>query len=250
MEASACMSSVFVVNEMLKLHLGTLFLSNYDMPALSDVQKLVDVAFAKYPVGRPFGSYVLRMTDLIDELMLFKDTLLQLGTNNFLGPFTERLKDYDNCPTSIQSSTLKFFENFFDKRQTRLNIQEMRNWCLNVVQFEEANEKRTVEAFKFLSDVKDYVEMKNAELIAKMREDAIEERQKLELKMKKTTDLKKKFEEEWKLRYERAGCDCTVEVKNVMMCKSCLAVVNYHDTKACDCYEYEVSGDCGCNSDL
>lgn len=215
------------------------------MPELSDVEKVIDVAFIKYPAGGPFGSYVLRMRDLIDELTLFKDTMLQLGAHNtFLGPFAARLKDYDNYPTNFNSSSFKFFEHFFNERHD-LNFEEMRTWCLTVVQFEEANEKRTVEAFKFLSDVNEYIEKKNGELIVKMKREAVEEREK-----KKTAHLQKKFEDEWKARYKRVGCDCAIEVKNVVPCESCLAVTNYRDTKSCDCYEYEMSGDCVCNFDV
>ena len=238
------------MNEMLKLYLGTLFLSSYDMPELSLVEKVIDVAFIKYPAGGPFGSYVLRMSHLIDELTLYKDTMLELGANNtFLGPFAARLKDYDNCPTNINSSTFKFFEYFFNER-LELSIREMRTWCLTVVQFEEANEKRTVEAFKFLSDVKEYIEQKNGELIVKMKREAVEEREKTDMKMKKCADFKKKFEDEWKARYRRVGCECSVEVQNVVLCESCLAVANYRDTKSCDCYEYQMSGDCGCDFDV
>ena len=109
-------SSVFVANEMLKLYFGPLFLSNYKMPELSYVIGVIDAAFDKFPPGGPFGSYVLRMVHLIEKFEPFNDTLLQLGRNNFLGPFEDCLKE--QCcgfVTNIQS-TFKIFESCFEKR--------------------------------------------------------------------------------------------------------------------------------------
>ena len=63
--------------------------------------------------------------------------------------------------------------------------------------------------------------------------------------MENKKQLKKKFKEEWKLRYRRVGCGCNVEMKNIAMCNEC--VDDYCDTKSCDCHTYEVSGDCDCH---
>ena len=271
--------SQFVENEMMKLYLGTLFLTNYNMPALCDVKDLIDAAFLKYPSGGPFGSYVLRMAHLIENLEQFNETLIQLGRNNFLGPYEDLLKkQHSDFAGDSQSASLKFFESFFEKPRNHGDFTELCDWCLHVVQFAEANEERTVEAMKFLGDVKDYIHQKNDGAMEKLRQAAVEkrrkmeklrqfaveekrkkdleklrqveERRKMEEEMKKL-GLKKKFEEEWKLRYRRADCACTVEVANITMCKGCLALSqNYHDTKSCDCYEYEVSGDCNCDLDL
>ena len=159
----------------MKLFFGTLFLSNYDLPPLCVVKGVIDEAFTRFPVGSPFGSYVLKLTLVYDELEKNNASLLELSRNNHMGSFSNELYRhcYYNFPTNTAKSSLMFFEKFFGDSQLRggfCDILILRDWCLHVVQFREANPERTKEAMKFLNDVKVYIFLKRRQLLDARRE--------------------------------------------------------------------------------
>ena len=154
----------------LKLFFGTLFLSNYDLPPMCVVKGVIDEAFTRYPVGSPFGSYVLQLTILYDELQKKNDTLVELSENNHMGSFSNELYRhcYYNFPTNTVKSSLMFFEKFFGDSELKGKSCDhliLRDWCLHVVQFHEANPERTKQAMKFLNDLKRYIFWKRGQLL-------------------------------------------------------------------------------------
>ena len=213
----------FIALEFLKLYLGTLFFSNYNLPSEDEVKKVISDAAAVQPLDLPFHTPFDLLRDLISELLIRKNDLLHLAkTNGFLGSFADRRIDNGAIvfPFSKSKSTLIFFEKFLNEEfvpSSHSDFLELIEWALYAVQFKEANEQRTLAALDLLTKVRSHLIA-----VIPMTEVRFD-------KGDKVNKVKINFESKDNINFDA-----------------------YPDTntKHCDCYVYEVSGDCYCLDDM
>lgn len=176
----------FCTVESLKLYLGTLFLSCYRLPEMHDVETVIEEVVEESKREKvPFGTLVEKMLLLLEKIYLKRSELLMFGKGEFLGPFLDRLNTFgcDSYPTDLEDSGVMFFRKFFkdsskieleSEEETELKIdseeeeplsdlEEIVEWCLFVVQFEEATHERIVKAINFLYKVKVLIENRKQE---------------------------------------------------------------------------------------
>ena len=153
--------------EILKLYLGTLFVSCYELVTLDSLKKILRETCGKmrrlchYTCHTP----LCMLRNLILTLETREADLLRFSSNNFLGNFMERapflFKNDLPSDNADVSATYTFFMRYFDNDFALINQDdhfEMVEWCLYVVQFEEGNVERTKATMELLRDVKTYVE--------------------------------------------------------------------------------------------
>lgn len=191
----------------LKLHFGTLFLTTYHMPTLDEVKNVIGSGVFLFARYFPFVSIGCILRSMIEKLLKRGEELIMFSKNNFLRDFNANLETYDTSivPLDTARSPLTFFKTFFEPEFTPVNEEEIDiliEWSLFVVQFEEANENRTKEALKLLSELQDHL-------------------------------LTSKF---------AAMYDITLD--NIDKPSEEQMILFDTNTKSCDCYEYEQSGDC------
>lgn len=204
----------------LKYHFGTLFLTNYALPHASEARDIID-EFSNH--GCSQQEIVDKLCDLLDLLsgiLLHKNIIESFSTKNFLGQFSDRLiKDVDNVyPTDLVNAGLMFFKSFLMGETPRENFKDrMIEWCQMVVQFNETSPKRMELAFKFIGKVRNYIQMKT-------------------LKMKsclKSSMSSSHFDEIDSCAANKKDLDHEFYLGE--------------NTQSCDCFEYEISGDCYCD---
>ena len=211
--------------EFLKLHFGTLFLTSYDLPTLEHVKTIIGSGLLKFTQYQPFVSIGCVMQNLIAKVISRSNELLYLSDNKFLNAFSDRLNLFGEsiAPTNLKHSAQTFFQKFFDYDYCPVNDEEIEmivEWSLFAIQFEEANKERVRKALDLLIEVQDHL------YTAKFKAmfDTVE-------KQNKTCNVPKPIEKK-----ETEVAQNTAIVKNEILWDS--------DTKSCDCYEYEISGDC------
>lgn len=151
---------------MLKMHLETIFLKTFKLFSFESVQPLITDGMAS--TKRLCYTYRHSPMCMLRNLLLAiedrADDLIRFSSNNFLGDFKERasLIFSDELPDETkESGTLTFFERFLDNDcspRTQSEHNEMIEWCLFAVQFEQGNVERMNEALKILYDVLIFIE--------------------------------------------------------------------------------------------
>ena len=215
--------------EYLKLHFGTLFLETYRMPKLQDVVNIIDNGVVIFTKFFPYVSVgdILRL--LIDEILERSGDLVSLSSNNFLLKFSDRLDTFHKAaaPIDLVSSPLLFFSLFFNRHYTPFNKEQIDlivEWALFSVQFVESNPQRTHKALNLLKELRSHLYDEKMKAMLDPHLDNIDGPA-LKAKNKKKKDLKN---------------------LSVAASQKDEPILFDTNTKPCDCYEYEQSGDCSC----
>ena len=195
--------------EFLKLHFGAMFLTTYCLPTFENVQDIVGNGVLLFSTFFPFISVGCILRRLIDKVMERSGDLIMFSKSIFLYKFSDRLKDYkESAFPHDEHSSLTFFQKFYDRDYTPINdeeLEEIVEWSLFAVQFKEANEERTKAVLEMLMKLKNHL-----------------------------------YDEKMKSAYDPSLDNIdeppfTFKVQNEDVSTA---------SKACECYEYEVSGDC------
>ena len=145
--------------------------------------------------------------------------------------FSDRLNTFHEAavPTDKVSSPLSFFMLFFNRLYTPFSdeqIDAIVEWALFAVQFEESNPERTQKALKLLKDLRIHLYDEKMKAMLDPHLDNID-----------GPSIKAKAEE------SSQNDKNVLPVAAIEKDESILFDTN---TKSCDCYEYEQSGDCYC----
>ena len=149
--------------EFLKKWLGLLFLNCYTLVTCDEIMKVID-DYKKKTLGLCYvanHSPVCMLRTLIIMLETRKDDLIRFSSSKFLGPFQERAHLVFNTtiPDPLDhTATLMFFDHYLNNTMALRHPcehLEMIDWCLLVVQFEEASVDRTMEAMSVLRSVRE-----------------------------------------------------------------------------------------------
>ena len=148
--------------EFLKLHLGTLFLCNYEMPSFEEVTQSIEDGIKPFNVYQPFVSVGCILNHLLCKIIDRESQLLNRANVNLLQSFDDRLPLFGDkiSPKDKVESPKQFFEKFYDTEYTPQNKEEIARiveWIVCVVGFDEATEKRTEEALEFLKRLSKYL---------------------------------------------------------------------------------------------
>ena len=212
--------------EYLKLHFGTLFLETYRMPKFQDVINIIDNGVVIFTKFFPYASVGDILRQLIDEVLERSDDLVTFSKNNFLLKFSDRLDTFHSAtaPTNLVSSPLMFFSIFFNRFYTPFNKEQIDlivEWALFAVQFAESNPERTQKALKLLKELRTHLYAEKMKAMLDPHLDNIDAPS-----LKNKNDKKKNL--------------------SVIVSQKDEPILFDTDTKPCDCYEYEQSGDCFC----
>ena len=208
--------------ESLKLEFGTLFLSSYRLPDVDEVKNVI-AALDKPISEKKFEA----LCKIISEIEAQKNLLLFFSNDDFIGNFNQCMETFgeDIFPSNQQNSSLQFFFHFLNSNVLNYSEAECEDFAssaLTMVQFNEGNEKRSQDAVKFLSHVKEHV---------------------------KTLLNEKKL---FSCAVNDEPCDVCVDIRDAcddtFVAKDEGIAVDY-DTKHCSCFTYEVCGDCSCVDD-
>ena len=236
--------------DFLKMYLGTLFLDNYVMPKLEAVKIVLAAAARPLNKFEPLGVAGIKLRQLCKKVLKHSGDLLYFSENrkNF-GRFSDQLYLYaeEVAPVDREGSALIFFEKFFNDDytpQSEVELEFIIEWLLFVVEFDEANEERTKKALDLLNDLYEYLcEFEPSASSSPQSND----------------EHDKDDDEGYGGDDETVCCDCAAaEAKRSietnmdevtkqdkqMSLEKCAEYYHVSDTKHCDCYEYEMSGDC------
>ena len=232
----------FEVVEFLKFYFGTLFLSTYHLPTIEQVKNTTGSGVRLFTSYKPFVSMGCVLRLLILKILQRGDDLLYLSKNKFLDAFSDRLHLLGEsiAPTNLENSCLTFFEKFFDYGHCLADDEEVETlveWSLFVVQFKEANEERVRTVLDLLTEVREH--LYNEELKALFFPELV--------KLRKETEISDNAQSEKKTNdstsfVANSSKSQTKDVEETKRSKD--EILMDTDTKSCDCYEYEVSGDC------
>ena len=243
--------TTIVSMDYMKLHLGTLFLSNYTLPTFSSI---VDVVCDKVKVisdDAYYPSVGCALNELLRRVIEREHDLLMFAKTDFLGKFGDRANEFDACvfPFDIKESAVIFFEKMFDSRfapRTEDDIATLLEWCLFSVQFTESNVERTKDALRLLKKLKALcIESEYCVFSRSKVADAV-------------NGIEPFSKNEGTQTVARRGVDYIEQAPHASMQRfKTNAVTNAwkrsvlvdYDTKKCSCYTYEVSGDCSCEQD-
>ena len=237
----------FVAVEYLKTFLGTLFLATYDLPSYDVVKSLINEVDIRLKRTNSFRFYhpLVTLRNLINNLEERIGDLLMFSENSFLKKFSDRMLDNGAVvfPFSKAKSTLMFFQNFLNYDYCPINeaeMYELLEWSLLSVQFEEANKERTQEAMTLLKSIRDYIDDRLTQTRSSCYTllDDFDIADDMNGVMKGSVG---KDDDDMNGMMKRSVGKDEVDVG--------LMMENYRDTKHCDCFEYESSGDCHCTYD-
>ena len=214
--------------EFLKFHLGTLFLSNYEMPSFEQVTEIIQSGVKVFHDYKPFVSVGCILAYLICKILSHERHLLARAKQEkrHLQSFEERLPLFGDAisPKDKVESPKQFFEKFYDTQYTPQNEDEVARiteWIICVTGFDEANEERTEEALELLKRLEKHLNENMQALISS------------ELEKSDSTDENMEEPDE--------EPDPTKEQTDKLLL---IVKVRDPDTKPCTCYQYECTGDC------
>ena len=151
-----------MTDAVLKLHLATLFICDYDLPTFDEVKCVIshDWTFAHEYSHHDYSGVVLK--DFIEKLQERQSEILQFSKSSFLRQFQNYVKTaFPDMALDQNTSAFTFFTKFYDPEMTPKNsshVDALVSHSMIVVQFLEANERRTWAVFDLLDKVKKCLE--------------------------------------------------------------------------------------------
>ena len=220
--------------EKLKMYFCTFFLECFDLVQLPDMKELVEAGLLRTKVmcATNHSSFCM-LARLLELVQMRKRDLMRLCKNDFLGSFKGLEKRLFRDSSTIDRKTTAvetFFKKFFNSDYTTSSMNEHNeiiDWCLTVVQFEEATPERVNLALDRLDDLRRYLLHR-----------AMDEQNFQALQMH---DI---------LNVEKFHTNLAAAMDKGPQAASSLKNLGPEDTKRCDCDEYEASGDCNCVEDM
>ena len=197
--------------DFLKMYLGTVFLSMYTLPSVQEIKHMLGTEIHPYDEYPPFDSIECVLRYLLVKILQKSEYLLNACQQKCNLKFCDSVKTYDefirpcNCDTSIKT----FFEKFFEPNYTphsNAEIDQIFEWILYVIQFDEADQNRVKEGIQLLHAVQLHL-----------------------------YDMKKNFDVS-KVHAQNLAEWTESQTRDL-------------DAKHCDCYEFEVSGNCSHEED-
>ena len=161
--------------DFLKLHLGTLFLSTYYLPTEKEVKARLSRytihPFSKFP---PFESVESVLEELFQKILHNRKYLVKVSKIDHGFRFKKIMKNFDEsiCPTDLNKSAWIFFEKFFERDLTPTSneeVEEIAEWILYVVKFNEADRKRVEQALVVIEEIK--LHLTTMRIISKVHND-------------------------------------------------------------------------------
>lgn len=210
----------FTKIECLKLHFGLCFLSTFCLPSVQEVKLIINDAVKAFDNDLSlYHSALSKLKKIVSKTLMRKDELIYFSSGLFLRNFSDHVahSNFALYPGAKDfGDFLKLFlhPDYLPHRKADLKV--IYEWSLFAVQFIEGNENHTRAALKLLKEIDDYIV---GDEQCESKKECIE---KNDVVSNTTKDV-----------YLRAFDE-----------------VDYGDTKPCDCYEYEMSGDCYCVYDI
>ena len=144
--------------DFLKMYFGTIFLSTYVLPSVEDIKNWLGKDIHPYDAYPPFDSIECVLRYLLVRVLDKSDYLLNGSQMKCNLKFRSTLKTFDefirpcNRDTSIRTFFKKFYKPNFTP-QSDAEIDQILEWMLYVIQFDEADLTRVAEGLKLLNQI-------------------------------------------------------------------------------------------------
>ena len=161
--------------DLLKVYFGTLFLYTFYLPSVNEIKTLLGhdhvhpyLEFPPFDTIECVLQYVLtKVLDKSEYLVNACKTEHDLSFANSVKTFDERIRPHDP-DESAKLFFVKFFEGDFTPRSYE-EVQQIVEWMLFAVQFDEAKQDRVIEALHLMRQLKLHLFMMKARSDAKKK---------------------------------------------------------------------------------